>query len=302
MRQFDVYAYGVIASSTLHLIRTPFPPADGYAELARTYQMTGGEAANSSIVLSRLGQRVKLDGNWLGDTVEGKDLLAILESFHIDISRLRVKAGYAGVREIVISDEGSRTIFGTYGDLLSGTRQWNLPCKSDVAQAHIVCVDPPFQEASAMVGRYASEAEVPYVTIDCPPTQALARRAAAVIISGEFRDREYPQANLADLFKEYQANAAGLVIFTCGSRELLYGRKGETIQCYQPYPVKTIDPAGAGDAFRAGVVLGLRKGWDDEKTIRYAAALAGLICMTFPGVLRCPTHRAVLKFIREHGR
>jgi sugar/nucleoside kinase (ribokinase family) len=74
MTSFDVYVYGVIASSTLHLLQHSFPSPDGYAEIVQTYSMTGGEALNSAIVLSRLGLRVQLDGNWLGDTTQGKHL------------------------------------------------------------------------------------------------------------------------------------------------------------------------------------------------------------------------------------
>jgi sugar/nucleoside kinase (ribokinase family) len=126
MPDIDVYAYGVISSSTLHLLRHPFPMPDGYAEIAQTYSMTGGEALNSSIVLSRLGLRVQLDGNWLGDTVEGEQLLKTIQHYNIDIRRLKIKKGYSGVREIVFSDEQSRTIFGNYVDLLS--------CKDKLSQ------------------------------------------------------------------------------------------------------------------------------------------------------------------------
>jgi sugar/nucleoside kinase (ribokinase family) len=60
MKDLDVYAYGVIASSTLHLLSQPLPQPDGYAEIAQIHFMTGGEALNSAIVLSRLGLRVQL--------------------------------------------------------------------------------------------------------------------------------------------------------------------------------------------------------------------------------------------------
>ncbi len=299
---FDVYSYGVIASSTLHLLRKPFPAPDAYAEIAKTYAMTGGETANSSIVLSRLGLRVFLDGNWIGDTLEGRSLLAILQKFNIDTTRLTVKKGYGGVKEIVFSDQHSRTIFGNYEDLLFTTRKWNIPRKSDIARARIVCLDPPFHEESALVGRYAGALRVPYITIDCAYDDPLVQNAAAIIISGEFRDRAYRGANRQDLFCEYQSRAAGWVVLTCGGEALLYGRRGEAIQRFTPYPVKVIDSAGAGDSFRAGVVYGLLSGWSDAQTIRYASALAAMICATFPGVLRCPSHPEVLRFIRHQKR
>ena len=301
MKAFDVYAYGVIAASELHLLSTPFPSPDAYAEIAETHFMTGGEALNSAIVLSRLGVSVQLDGNWIGDTPAGERLLATIRGYGIDARRLRVEPGFAGVREIVFSDEKSRTVFGNYIDLLSTTRKWNIPQQADLAGALIVCVSPPPRAESALVGAYAAALGVPFVSIDCPYDQPLANAAAAVIISGEFRNRAYPQAALSDLFAEYQQRAQGLVVFTVGDDAILYGRRGAPSRRFKPYPVQVIDSAGAGDSFRAGVIYGILKHWSDDQIILYAAAVAGLVCASFPGVLNSPTHAEVMRFIQEYG-
>jgi len=301
MKAFDVYAYGVIASSELHLLNMPFPLSDNYAEIAESHFMTGGEALNSAIVLSRLGLSVQLDGNWIGDTPAGERLLATIRRYGIDTQRLNVMKGFAGVREIVFSDERSRTIFGNYVDLLSTTRKWNIPQKADLAKVRIVCVDPPFQAESALVGTYAVELGIPFVAIDCSYDHELSSAAAAVIISGEFRNRQYPQAELFELFAEYQQRAQGLVVFTVGDDFILYGRRGAAVRQLKPYRVKVIDSAGAGDSFRAGVIYGMLQLWSDDQTIQYAAAVAGLVCASFPGVLNSPTHAEVMQFIQEQG-
>jgi sugar/nucleoside kinase (ribokinase family) len=300
MKEFDVYAYGVISSSELHLLNMPFPAPDAYAEITQSHFMTGGEALNSAIVLSRLGLRVQLDGNWIGDTTVGKHLLAIIQQFKIDIKLLNIEKGFSGVREIVFSDEKSRTIFGNYIDLLNTTRKWNIPKKADIANAQIVCVDPPFKSESVLVGKYALESGVPFVSIDCPYDQPLAYAAAAVIISGEFRNREYPNINLPDLFEEYQQRAEGLVVLTAGDDEILYGRKGMPVRHFKPYQVKVIDSAGAGDSFRAGIIYGMLNHWSHPQTIQYASAMAAMVCASFPGVLNSPTHEAVLHFIQDY--
>ena len=300
MKDLDVYAYGVIASSTLHLLSQPFPPPDGYAEIAQTHFMTGGEALNSAIVLSRLGLRVQLDGNWIGDTPEGEHLLATIRGYGIDARRLRVKKGLSGVREVVFSDQQSRTIFGNYIDLLFSTRKWNIPKKVDLASARIVCVDPPFGDESALVGKYAVELGIPFVSVDAGYHQALATDAAAVIVSGEFRSREYPMAEISELFHEYQARARGLAVLTAGDGAILYGRKGGPVRDFQPYRVKVIDSAGAGDSFRAGVVYGMLQQWPDDRIIQYASAVAAMVCQRFPGVLTSPTHSEVMQFMRAH--
>ncbi len=301
MKKFDVYSYGMASASTLYLLKQPFPAPEGYAEIDRAYTMTGGEACNSSIVLSRLGLQVQLDGVWIGDTAEGRGLLNILNGFGIDTQSMTIQPGFPGVQELVISDEHTRTIFGNYIELFASTRKWNAPRREDIQAAKIACLDPFFHEESELAGQYAHELGVPYVTIDCPYTSPLCHHAAALAVSGEFRRGAYPQADLLELFKQYQVRADGLVIFTCGSEAILYARQDQEIQKFQPYPVQAIDTAGAGDSFRSGIVYGLLQGWQDQAVVRYASALAAMICMTFPGVLNCPTNEEVKGFIRERG-
>ena len=301
MKEFDVYSYGVISSSTLNLLRLPFPSADAYSELGETYAMTGGEALNSSIVLSRFGLSILLDGNWIGDTPEGKQLLERIQTYNIDVSRLTVKEGYSGVREIVFSDDKTRTIFGNYIDLLTTTRKWNIPNKADIEKAKIVCVDPPFGEESALVGKYSAELGIPFVSIDCAYDHPLATEAEVVILSGEFRAREYPQADLEKLFEEYVKRAKGMVVLTVGSEDILYGRKGEPMKRFKPYQVKVVDSAGAGDSFRSGIIYGLLQNWSDEKTIQFASAVAALVCASFPGVLNSPSLSEVFQLIGKNA-
>ncbi len=49
MKDSDVYAYGVIAASELHLLRTPFPSPDGYAEIHLEPASCMGDCRNGVI-------------------------------------------------------------------------------------------------------------------------------------------------------------------------------------------------------------------------------------------------------------
>ncbi len=286
---FDVYAYGVIASSTLHRLEHPFPAPDGYAEIARTYRMTGGEALNSAIVMSRLGLSVRLDGNWLGGDEEGRQLRETIAGFGIDTARLEFGREGAGAREVVISDMTTRTIFGNYVALLSSGRQWNVPEEADVAAARIVCLDPPFGAESARVAELALASDVPFVSIDTPFDSDLATRAAANIVSGEFRAREYPGIDVGELFEEYRSRANGLVVLTQGSDPILYGRRDGGREELETFGIIARDTAGAGDSFRAGLIFGMLEEMSDRDALRYAAAVAALVCSRFPGVMDSPT-------------
>jgi sulfofructose kinase len=296
MKPFDVYAYGMISASTLHILSMPFPAPDGYSEIEQTLRMTGGEALNSSLVLSRLGVKCQLDGTWIGDNADGQALLNILHGYDVDIARLRVEPGYVGVREIVFSDNETRSIFGNYVALFNPNLppRWNMPLREDVAAARLACIDPFFGEASHLAAQHALAEGVPYVTIDCAHTSPLAQDAAAVIISGEYRQRDCPGVALDELFEAYHQACDGLVVFTVGSQGGLYARPSEPVKKFPSFPVKAIDTAGAGDSFRSGILYGLLQGWPDEQTVRYASALAALVCASFPGVLNSPTHAQVL--------
>lgn len=298
MKAHDVYAYGVVSSSTLYGLRGAFPEPEGYAEIDDVRYMTGGEATNSSIVLSRLGARVKLDGNWLGADDGGKRTKAFLSDYGIDTSRLPLTEGYEGVQEVVFAAAGTRTIFGTYCRLQKNA-QWNPPQEEDITAAKVVCLDPFFGEASARVAEIACDADIPVVTVDCSYDAPLLRQVSAVVIAESYIRENYPDSQTEDLFQAYQRATRGLVIFTFGAGAIWYARSDETVRNFEPYAIDPVDTTGGGDAFRAGIAYGFLQRWDDDKMIDFAAALAALVCTRCPGVLGSPTLDEVLKFMRS---
>ena len=301
MKRHDVYAYGVVASSTLYSIRGTFPPPESYAEIDDFRHMTGGEAANSSVVLSRLGVKVKLDGNWIGADENGKRTKALLSDYQIDTSRLPLIEGYKGVQEVVFSAAGTRTIFGTYGRLLEEA-DWNMPQETDVTQAKVVCVDPFFTHPAYRVAEIAVNSSIPVVTVDCKYDDPLLRHSSAVVIAESYIRENYPGRDRKNLFRNYQAATGGLTIFTFGDAPFWYARPEENIRYSQPYSIDPVDTTGGGDAFRAGIVYGFLKEWNDDEIIDFAAAVAAITCTRFPGVLNAPTYDDVSDFLSAAKR
>lgn len=301
MKPHAVYAYGVVSSSTLYSIRGGFPAPEGYAEIEDVRHMTGGEAANSSIVLSRLGVGVKLDGNWLGADENGKRTKALLSNYQIDTSRLPLRKGYKGVREVVFAAAGTRTIFGTYGRLLEKA-DWNIPQEIDITQAQVVCLDPFFALPAARVAETAFNSSIPVVTVDCKYDDPLLRYSSAVVVAESFISENYPERDRENLFRDYQSATSGLTIFTFGDAPVWYARPDETVKYSQAYSIDPVDTTGGGDSFRAGIVYGFVKGWNDDETIDFAAAVAAITCTKFPGVLNAPTYNEVCDFVSTAKR
>jgi sugar/nucleoside kinase (ribokinase family) len=303
----DVYCFGHVSTGQILRLKGRYPAPDGYAEIAETLDNHAGEATGRALVLAQLGASVVLEGNWIGDTPACRRTLAFLRSRGIDCSGLVVQPGYQGVNEIVVSDGDTRTVFGRYIDLLFTTRQWEMPNAERIRAAHLACVDPSFGEATLLVARTAKAAGRLLVTSDARADGALAARADAIVISNEFLLREYPDAMppgepRARLFNEYLTHCPGLVVFTDGAGPLWYGRGGgQARRELPPFPVQVVDSAGAGDSFRGGLIYGLLHGWSDEHSLRFACAVAALVCTTAPGCVHPPTLEQVRDFLTQQG-
>jgi len=296
----DVYLYGMITPSIVHILHHDFdfPKANGYAEIGETLISVGGEAANSAVILAKLGLSVKLDGNWLNRR-RADHVFGLLNPFGIDLSRLNL-VDSGGTDEFVIADRISRTVFGNYATFHSGPRQWNEPQPNDIQVAKIVCVDPYFHDESRRVAELCVELGKPYVTLDCECDDYIARNAAAVVISHELRDRVYLAQDQREVFERYLNSCQGLVIFTFGQEPLWYGRRGHVLRQHKPYVIEPVDTTGAGDAFRGAIAYGLLQGYDDEKTVDFASAVAANVCLSYPHALNAPGLETVLAFIAKY--
>ncbi len=297
----DVYLYGIVTPSTVYVLREDFsfPEANAYAEVAETLPSIGGEAANSAIVLARLGLRTRLDGNWLNARRAG-EVTSKLGSYGIDVARLTV-VDSGGTDEFVVADRRSRTVFGNYAGFHGGPQQWNEARPEDVKEASIVCLDPYFGAASARAAELCVQLDRPYVTQDSPCEDFVAQHAACVVVSHEGR-AAYPGRDHRELFEAYLERCAGLVVFSFGGDEVWYGRHGEAASCFEPYRIEPVDTTGAGDSFRGALAYGLLRGWSDLATVDFAAAVAACVCMSYPHALNAPDLAGVTEFMARYGR
>lgn len=293
MNSLDVYLYGMSLVSTIHKLDGPYPAADGYQEIDATYYVPGGETANAAIILAHLGLTTKVDGPFLG-TGTAPVIHEFGKKYGIDFSGMVSDVSFEGLRDFVLVDSRYRTVFGYFRKFLFGSeKRWTLPDRSAIECAKIVSVDPFFGDESLAAAQYCRECQKEYVTIDCHPESPVHRHAAATVISGEFRNREYPDIDPEMLFTRYVSCARGLVIFTSGSRDIVYGRKDGDVNRCEPFKVRVQGTLGAGDSFRAGIVFGMLNGWSDDRVVRFGAAVAAAVCKRFPVALYPPTREEI---------
>ncbi len=105
--------------------------------------------------------------------------------------------------------------------------------------------------------------------------------------------------------------SAGLVIITLGPNGLVAGG-GETLLHVSVFPVDSVDPTGAGDAFCAGVIDSLLDHPDllddirgltveEAKTMLLMGSAAGAACVTSTGATSAVTRENVDYLMNEQG-
>jgi len=299
METIDVYLYGMTLLSHIHLLKGAYPEADTYQEIQESYVVPVGETANAAILLSRFGLKARVDGPFLGVKSKG----GILESFRhhgVDTSLLKTDEGYDGVEDLVLVGGKTRTVFGRFQKYFSDPLQrWAQPDRASIRSARAISIDPYFGEASLQAARWALEEGKPTIVIDCPPESFLHQHAAYNVVSTEYLNREFPGKNRTELLKRYVEATDGWVVFTSGSRDILYASKGVKPESCKPFSVEVEGTLGAGDSFRAGIVYGLHQGWEADRTVRFAAATAALVCARFPVAADPPSLEEVFALMKK---
>jgi sugar/nucleoside kinase (ribokinase family) len=67
------------------------------------------------------------------------------------------------------------------------------------------------------------------------------------------------------------------VVITSGADGATYVDSTQMIEV-SPLPVDFVDGSGSGDAFTAGLILGMARGWPVDESLRLAAAMGASVC------------------------
>ncbi len=302
MAKNDVYLYGMTLVSTMNLLKGEYPEADTYGEIKESYLLPGGETGSCAVALSSLGCTVKIDGNYQGNKTMEVLNEYLVNRYSIDMSSVYIDTTFDGVQDMILIGTNTRTCFGRFGAYFDDEiKRWSAPVKKDIADAKVVGLDPFFMEQSDLVAQYCHELGKKYVTIDCKPESLINRYCEVNVVSNEFIKSNYPNMDVEELFKTYTENTNGLVIFTFGSREIMFGRKNQAIHRLKPYKVKVQSTLGAGDTFKAGAIYGVLKEMSDEDIVKFAAATAATVCSRFPLSLNPPSLEMINTLIESQS-
>lgn len=284
-----VYLYGMVMSTWQYLLEGVFPQADGYGEIMEKYHLPGGETGTAAAVLAGLGIKGKLGGTHLGN-LNGDLILNYFRDKPMDTGEL-LRKNFDGVTDYVFISGNTRTCFGEW-HVHYGQKEpfYAPPVEESVKNAVCIGADPFFGDE---IARLALKHGKPYATIDCPYDSFMNEHCEINAISHQYLRQVYPDKSFEELMGLYTEHTSGLVIFTCGEQEILYGRRGRELKRMKPFAVKVVSTLGAGDSFKAGTIYGLYHHMCDDDLVRYASAIAGIACTKFPIALDPPAREDV---------
>jgi sugar/nucleoside kinase (ribokinase family) len=274
MEDYEILCYGEIGIDNIIQadgLPSPenaiFPKSDSYHG--------GGAAANTAVWLANLGVKVKLTGNVIGRDTYGDWIMEkLLKQTKIDLSLVEQREGViTPFTRTIVTPDGERSFLIFWypqapkitltKEMLEGVRYVALDLYGG-----------PERMATAQLA-FESGVLTAIGDVVWPDHPALPFTSIATN-SGPYIRQHFPGADVRQHARKLQSISKGIVITTDGSRTVhAIDAQGNGFTV-QPPTTLAIDATGAGDAFRAGLLYGLLRGFDLPCSVCWGVATGSL--------------------------
>jgi sugar/nucleoside kinase (ribokinase family) len=240
-----------------------FPKSDSYHG--------GGAASNTAVWLATLGVNVKLTGNVIGRDPFGDWIIETLRRHrNIDLNLVEQREGVTTpFTRAIVTPDGERSFL-----IFWYPQAPKIPLTKEMLEGiRYLALDLYGGQERLATARLAFESGVSTAIGDVvwPDHPALPFTSIATN-SGPYIRQHFPGVDVRQHARKLQSISKGIVITTDGSQivhALDAQGNGFTVQ---PPAVTAIDATGAGDAFRAGLLYGLLRGFDLPRSVCWGVA------------------------------
>lgn len=292
-----IVVFGTICLDRIRLI-SELPKSGGYAEVQGEHLMLGGEAANTASALTHWGAKVRLAGNHFGTGSDGQLLRQMLDKNGLAVERsgkepaVKIKTP---VCDIYVAEDGDRTMFG-YGFKSMDADLDALPLDAEAW----FTADPNLGSPAREAARLAQAAGLKCYLMDFLKPDDPVRAGDFWQSSTDWvGTRGNMQKNVAWV-KRFVADRGCFAVLSDGPNGFVAGSPEHPVRAYPPFPAPSItDSTGAGDAFRAGMLLGLDSGSSIGNCLRFASAAGSLSC-GFLGGSTSSRREEIEEFVKLH--
>jgi sugar/nucleoside kinase (ribokinase family) len=285
----EVISLGLLVADVIARPFAGLPPRGRLSLIDSTTLAVGGCAANTAVALARFGATVGVIGR-VGEDGFGDFVVASLAREGIDVSAVRRDPERPTSSTVVlVAPDGERSFLHSRGanaglceaDVdLAAVREARVlhvggalllpsldgePLARILADAQDHDVTTTLDTVFDPTGRWIRSIGLALARVDV----LLASEAEAAALSGKAAPEEQAEFFLAKGVNAVALKRGAAGAFVANAREALH---------VAAVPVDAVDTTGAGDAFAAGFVLGVLRGWDLARTAAFAAA-AGAACV-----------------------
>lgn len=274
----------------------PSPGGDGVAHRQRLG--FGGSAANTAVVLQRLGVSTAMLSS-IGEDAWGDAAISGLSSTGVGCAHVRrIPDDPTSLNVIAVTPDGERTMLA-YRGASRGYRSEMLPALQLQSAQHLhisgyALLEEPQREAATRAVALARAAGLT-VSLDVPvdPVTAVpelligfAGQVDAIVIGSDEAQRLTGTPKDHDAAATLAAQGAELVAVKQGAAGSLLLRRGESVQVPAPR-VPVVDSTGAGDAYCAGLIWALL---NETQELRDIGRLAGACGAAAVGIVGAGEH------------
>jgi len=289
-----------------------YPAAGGDGTVQTMQQHAGGSAANTAMMLAKLGGEPTLLTH-TGSDVWAQKLLPILAATGVRVDKIvQDSSDQTGLTFLVVSSDAERTMF-TY----RGANRNLHPDEilTDMFETmdylHIssyACLVPPQADAVLKAVELANQHHIK-ISLDIGVEPASQARdiiwrllpKLSLIMLGEPEALVITQAaSLPDAISALSATGVQIIALKLGKDGCRLISKHKDVSL-AGFPIDAVDTTGAGDAFSAGMIHGLTHDWTLEMAGSFANALGALATCRWGAGEALPSLKEVSAFLSERN-
>ena len=252
---------------------------------------SGGGAANTATALAKLGVRVVVAGK-VGNDIFGDFIIRDLQRKSVDISGISRSTNHGTSKTVIlpVTGEDRRYIhtFGANADFAASDVDPRLSNRSRVFYlgGYLTLPNLRSSELCALLQRARAGGARTVLDVALPGDQTDGQSALADVLphvdfflpNDDEAGRLTGESDTQRQARQLLRYGCDTVVITMGERGALLMNRRETIEM-PAFVTQVVDPSGAGDAFAAGVIVGVLEKWEMARTLRFANAIGASACM-----------------------
>jgi len=257
-----------ILPEQIHILNVAFLVPDMRREF-------GGCAGNIAYNLKLLGGEPLIMAT-IGD--DSAPYMHRLKQLGLDARHVRDVPGSFTAQAFITTDLDDNQITAFHPGAMTESHQNKVTDARDVS---LGIISPDGRDGMLQHAREFSEAKIPFIF---DPGQGLpmfdgAELMAFLKLADYCTVNDYEARLLTErtgrTLEQLAAEVEALIVTLAGSGSHIY-TQGRRIEIPVAPPAALIDPTGCGDAYRAGLLYGIDRGWDWEKTGRLASLMGSI--------------------------